>query len=200
MAGGGLPYLRALTLVSLVMSVSAASHLLAAGHLPHLGVILLLGALLLVPMTLLTRRALSFRSALLAMGAGQLLLHTLFGMTAAPAVCQSSSAMPGHHAAFELACSPAAQDTMGATSGGLAMLLLHALATVVLAVAVSRSDSALAFLRAWLLPLFVLPALAPQAPPRRRPVRDVPPPVPPLSVHASVPTLRGPPRAHALPI
>ena len=107
--------------------------------------------------------------------------------------------MPGHHAAFELACAPAAQDQLGASSGGLAMLLLHALATVVLALAVSRSDRALELLRAWLRPLFVLPALAPQAPPRRRPVRDVPPPVAPLSVHASVPTLRGPPRACALP-
>ncbi|MBG6225735.1 uncharacterized membrane protein YgdD (TMEM256/DUF423 family) [Arthrobacter sp. CAN_A2] len=200
MADRGLPYLRALMLVSLIMAVSSASHVLASGHLPHLGVILLLGALLLIPMTLLTRRPLSFRSALVAMGAGQLLLHVLFGMTAAPAVCQSSSAMPGHHAAFELACSPAAQDQMGATSGGLVMLLLHALATVILAVAVSRSDHALEFLRAWLRPLFVLPALAPPAPPRRRPVRDVPPPVAPLSVHTSVPTLRGPPRARALPI
>ncbi|MHA7281953.1 hypothetical protein [Arthrobacter sp. TMS2-4] len=196
---GGLPYVRALTLVSLIMSVSAASHVLAAGHLPHLGLILLLGSLLLVPMTLLTRRVLSARSAILVMGAGQLLLHTLFDMTAAPAVCQSSSAVPGHHAAFELACAPAAQDQLGASSGGLAMLLLHALATVVLALAVSRSDRALELLRAWLRPLFVLPALAPQAPPRRRPVRDVPPPVAPLSVHASVPTLRGPPRACALP-
>ncbi|WP_104165426.1 hypothetical protein [Arthrobacter sp. SX1312] len=200
MADGGLPYLRALTLVSLILSVSAASHVLAAGHLPHLGVILLLGALLLVPVMLLTRRALSFRAALLAMGAGQLLLHTLFGMTAAPAVCRSSSAMPGHHAAFELACSPAMQDQLGAASGGLAMLLLHALATVILAVAVSRSDHALEFLRAWLRPLFVRPALAPPAPARRRPVQDVPAPVAPLSVHASVPTLRGPPRTSALPI
>ncbi|WP_434993998.1 hypothetical protein [Arthrobacter sp. Ld5] len=199
MAGRGLPYLRALTLVSLILSVSAASHVAAAGHLPHFGVIVLLGTLLLLPMMLLTRRALSFRSALLAMGAGQLLLHTLFGMTAAPAVCQSSSAMPGHHAAFELACSPAAQDSAAAASGGLLMLLLHALATVTLAVAVSRSDRALEFLRAWLRPLFVLPALPPPAPPRRRPVRDVPPPVAPLSVHASVPTLRGPPRACPLP-
>ncbi|WP_394252417.1 hypothetical protein [Arthrobacter pityocampae] len=196
---GGLPYLRSLLLVSLILSVSAASHVFADGHLPHLGVILLLGALLLVPLTLLTRRALSLRSALAAMGAGQLLLHTLFGMTAAPAVCQSSSAMPGHHAAFELACSPAASDPMGAASGGLTMLALHALATVVLALAVSRSDEALALLGAWLRPLFVLPALAPQAPSRRRPLQDVPAPVAPLSVHASVPTLRGPPRAFALP-
>lgn len=199
MAASGLPYLRSLVLVSLILSVSSAFHVLAAGHLPAPGVILLLGVLLLVPMMLLTRAPLSFRSGLLAMGAGQFLLHTLFGMTAVPAVCQSSSAMPGHHAAFELACSPAAQEQMGASSGGPAMVLLHALAAVVLAVAVSRSDEALALLRAWLLPLVAPPAIASLVIPRGRPVRDVPPPVAPLSVHASVPTLRGPPRAGALP-
>ncbi|MFJ6002502.1 hypothetical protein [Arthrobacter sp. NPDC092385] len=198
MATPALPYLRSTVLVSLILSVSSASHLLASGHLPALGVILLLGVLLLVPMMLLSRGPLSFRSGLLAMGAGQFLLHTLFGMTAAPAVCRSSSVMPGHHAAFELACSPAVQEQMAASSGGPAMVLLHTLAAVVLAVAVSRSDEALALLRAWLLPLIVPPAVASPAIPGRRPVRDVSPPVAPLSVHASVPTLRGPPRADAL--
>ncbi|MHA7238484.1 hypothetical protein [Arthrobacter sp. TMS1-12-1] len=200
MAGTALRYVRSLLLVSLILSLSSASHVAAAGHLPHLGVILLLGALLLVPTTLLTRRTLSFRSSLVAMGAGQLLLHTLFDMTSAPALCRSSSAAPGHHAAFELACSPATQDQLGAPSGGLAMVLLHALATIVLALAVSRSDHALQLVRAWLRPLFVLPAPAPRAPARRRPVQDVPSPVAPLPVHASVPTLRGPPRALALPV
>ncbi|MHA7284906.1 hypothetical protein ACX80I_01385 [Arthrobacter sp. MDT3-44] len=188
----GLPYLRSLVLVSLVVSVSSASHVLAEGHLPAPGVLLLFGVLLLVPMTLLGRRVLSLRSSLLAMGAGQFLLHTLFGMTAAPAVCKSSSALPGHHAAFELACSPA-RDAMGpAAIDAPLMVLLHGLATVLLALAASRSDEAAALLRAWLLPLLTLPAVASPVP-TRRPVLDVPPPVPPLSVHASVPTLRGPP-------
>jgi hypothetical protein len=190
-----LPYLRSVVLVSLILSVSSASHVLAAGHLPAPAVLLLLGALLLVPMMLLTRRPVSFRSGLLAMGAGQFLLHTVFGMTAVPAVCQSSSAMPGHHAAFELACSPAVQDPMGAASAGPAMVLLHALAAVVLAAAVSRSEQALALLRAWLRPLLAPATPAPPAPTRRGPVLDGPPPVAPLSVHASVPSLRGPPAA-----
>lgn len=194
----GLPYLRAVVLVSLILSVSSTSHVLAAGHLPTLGVILLLGVLLLVPMMFLGRRTLTFRSALLAMGAGQALLHTLFGMTAAPAVCHSSSAMPGHHAAFELACSPVTQEQMG-SSNGSAMLLLHGLATLVLAAAVSRSDTAVALLHAWLRPLLVLPAIAGPVPAPYRPVLDAEVPVAPLSVHATVPTLRGPPRFAALP-
>lgn len=189
----GLPYLRSLVLVSLVLSVSSASHVLAAGHLPAPGVLVLFGVLLLVPMTLLGRRTLSLRSSLLAMGSGQVLLHTLFGMTAVPAVCESSSALPGHHAAFELACSPVARDAMGpAAADAPVMVLLHGMATVLLALATSRSDEAAALLRAWLLPLLTLPAVASPAP-TRRPVLDVPPPVAPLSVHASVPTLRGPP-------
>lgn len=198
MAAAGLPYVRSLVLVSLILSVSSASHVLAAGHLPAPGVILLLGVLLLVPMMLLGRRTLSFRSALLAMGAGQAVLHTLFGMTAVPAVCQSSSAMPGHHAAFELACSPAAQAQMG-PSGGVAMVLLHGLATLVLAVAVSRSDAAVTLLRAWLRPLLVPPAPVAPLAVEHRPVIEVPAPVPPVSRHAAVPTLRGPPCRSALP-
>jgi hypothetical protein len=188
-----LPYVRSVALVALTLSVSSASHVLAAGHLPAPGVLLLIGVLLLVPTMLLTRGPVSFRSGLLMMGAGQVLLHTVFGMTAVPAVCRSSSAMPGHHAAFELACSPSVQEQMGAASAGPAMVALHALATVVLAVAVARSEQALALLRAWLLPLLVRPVPAPLAPVRRGPVLDGPPPVAPLSVHAAVPSLRGPP-------
>ncbi|MHA7207605.1 hypothetical protein [Arthrobacter sp. MDT1-65] len=194
-----LPYLRSVVLASLILSVSSASHVLAAGHLPAPGVLLLIGVLLLVPLRLLARRPLSFRSGLLAMGAGQFLLHTVFGMTAVPAVCQSSSAMPGHHAAFELACSPAAQESMSGASAGPAMLLLHALATILLAVAVSRSEQALALLRAWLRPLLGLPVVALPAPARRPSVLDGPPPVTPLPVHASVPSLRGPPVMAAPP-
>ncbi len=194
----GLHYLRSVVLVSLILSVSSASHVLAAGHLPAPGVILLLGVLLLVPMMLFGRRTVTFRSALLAMGAGQALLHTLFGMTAVPAVCHSSSVTPGHHAAFELACSPVTQEQMGSATGP-AMLLLHGLATLILAAAVSRSDAAVALLRAWLRPLLVLPAIAGPVPAPYRPALDEEVPVAPLSVHATVPTLRGPPRFAALP-
>ncbi|WP_104178891.1 hypothetical protein [Arthrobacter sp. B0490] len=193
-----LPCLRSVVLASLILSVSSASHVLAAGHLPAPGVLLLIGVLVLIPLRLLTRHPLSFRSGLLAMGAGQFLLHTVFGMTAVPAVCRSSSAMPGHHAAFELACSPAVEESMGGVSAGPAMLLLHAVASILLAVAVSRSEQALALLRAWLRPLLTLPAVALPAPARRPSVLGGPPPVAPLPVHASVPSLRGPPMA-ALP-
>jgi hypothetical protein len=192
------PYLRSLVLVSLILSVSSASHVLAAGHLPAPGVMLLLGALLLIPMMLLTRTTVSFRTGLLAMGGGQVLLHTLFGMTAVPAVCESSSANPGHHAAFELACSPV-PERMGEVAGGPVMILLHAMATVVLALAVTRSDQALALLGAWLQPLLRAPAVVPPATPLRRTVVAGPAPVAPLSVHASVPSLRGPPALEALP-
>ncbi|OUM44839.1 hypothetical protein CI784_03905 [Arthrobacter agilis] len=189
-----LPYLRSLVLVSLILSVSSASHVLAAGHLPAPGVILLLGVLLLLPLLLLARRTVSFSRALVAMGAGQALLHTVFSLTAVPAVCQSSSAMPGHHAAFELACSPVTQDSMAGSTGGLLMLLLHAVATIVLAAALARSDQALTLLRAWLRPLLDLPGVIPlPATPHRSTVLAVPTPVTPSSVHAAVPTLRGPP-------
>ncbi|MEC5198252.1 hypothetical protein RCH21_000460 [Arthrobacter sp. PL16] len=199
MDDAGLPYLRSLVLVSLILSVSSASHVAAAGHLPAPAVILLLGMLLLLPMMLLARRPVSFRSALLSMGAGQWLVHALFSMTAVPAVCQSSAAGPGHHAAFELACSPVAQDSMAGASGGALMILLHALATVVLAAAASTSETALTSLRAWLRPLLVLPSvvLLPDTP-HRPSVLAVPTPVAPRSAHTRVPTLRGPPRLLAL--
>lgn len=190
----GLSYLRSFILVSLVLSLSTASHVLAAGHLPDSRVIALLGALLMVPMTLLARRRLSFRSALASMGVGQVLLHVLFGMTAVPAVCRTSSAMPGHHAAFELACSPAAQSQMDVAANGLTMLLMHGLASVILAAALSRSDDAVALLRAWLAPVLGVVPLVPTLPTLPRDlVAAVPAPTAPLPVHASVPTLRGPP-------
>lgn len=199
MVAAAVSYTRALVLVSLILSVSSASHVLASGHLPAPGVILLLGALLLVPITLLGRRTLSFRSSVLAMGAGQFVLHHVFGMTAVSAVCQRSSALPDHHAAFELACSPVAQEQMG-TVGGPMMVLLHGIATILLALAVSRSDAAVALLRAWLRPLLALPAVVFVAPSTKRLLMDGPAPVAPLSVHASVPTLRGPPRAVVSPV
>jgi hypothetical protein len=189
-----LPYIRSVVLVSLILSVSSASHVLGAGHLPSPGVLLLLGVLMLMPLTLLARRTVSFRSALLIMGTGQLILHGIFAMTAVAAVCRSSSAQPGHHAAFELACSPVALERMG-SSGGAAMLLFHGVATVLLALAVSRSDAAVALLAAWLRPLLKLPVASRPVPPEERSVLPARPArVSPLSVHASVPTLRGPPR------
>lgn len=185
---------RSVVLVSLILSLSAASHVLGAGHLPAPEVILLLGALMLMPLRLLARRTLSFRSTVVAMAAGQVVLHGVFAMTAAPAVCRTSSAAPGHHAAFELACSPMAQEELGRQSGA-AMLLFHGIATVVLALAVSRSDAAVALLGAWLRPLSGVPAGVVVLAPEPRPVVPAHPSrVTPLTVHASVPTLRGPPR------
>ncbi|BBE23068.1 hypothetical protein MN0502_19510 [Arthrobacter sp. MN05-02] len=160
---------------------------------------LLLGVLLLAPATLLARRTLSFRPALLAMGTGQFLLHHVFALVSVPAVCQSSSAMPDHHAAFELACSAVAPSGMAGAAGTPAMVLLHAIATVILAVAVARSDRAVTLLLAWLRPLLALPSLTPPVPATPRAVTDVPRPVAPLSVHAAVPTLRGPPPQPLLP-
>lgn len=194
MTAPALPYIRSLVLVSLILSVSSASHVLAAGHLPAPGVILLLGVLLLLPTMALARRTVSFRAALLVMGAGQALLHSLFSLTAVPAVCQSSSAMPGHHAAFELACSPVTQDGMAGATGGALMLLLHAAATIVLAAAVSKSDHAATLLRAWLRPLLTGPGVIPlPATPHRSDVVLVPTPVAPSTVYGAVPPLRGPP-------
>ncbi|THJ64985.1 hypothetical protein E8P82_13445 [Arthrobacter echini] len=198
---GAVSYLRSVLLVSLILSVSSASHVFAAGHLPAPGIILLLGVLLLMPAVLLSRRPVSFRSAVLLMGAGQILLHSVFSMTAGRSACQSSAAAPGHHAAFELACSPSGAEPLTSGAVGPMMLLLHGLATVLLALALSRSDQALALLGAWLRPLLVLPAGLPLAPIRREPLLDdMPQTVPPLSVHAAVPTLRGPPRPGALSV
>lgn len=197
--GSTLGYVRSAVLVSLVLSLSSASHVLGAGHLPPLGIIALLGALLLVPITLLTRRALSFRSIVLVMGAGQLVLHTLFELTAAPASCLPSAAQPGHHAAFELACSPVVREQL-AGQHGVSMLLLHAVATLVLALAVARSDAAVVLLAAWLRPLVTPSAELPAPVPAPRGlVPEQPVRVPPLPVHASVPTLRGPPRPLLVP-
>ncbi len=192
MRAPALPYARSVLLVSLILAVSALSHVLAAGHLPALGVLVLFGALLLLPTLLIARRVLTLRSALGVMGAGQVLLHHLFAMTAVPAVCQSSSALPDHHAAFELACAPTAPEQLG-VGNGPAMILFHGLATVLLAVAVARSDAALEFLRAWLRPLLAIPTLPPPVSPAPREAPDAVAPVAPLSVHAAVPTLRGPP-------
>ncbi|WP_298251372.1 hypothetical protein [uncultured Arthrobacter sp.] len=191
----GKRYLRSLLLVAVILSVSSASHVLASGHLPAPAVILLFGVLLLLPTMLLTRRTVSFRAAVLTMGTGQVLLHHLFALTALPSACQSSVAAPGHHAAFELACAPSAENPLGGAEGSPVMLLLHGLATVILAFAVSRSDKALALLAAWIRPLLTLPLHVPFAPVRREPLlRNVASPVTPLSVHSAVPTLRGPPR------
>ncbi|MHA7144791.1 hypothetical protein ACX80U_08715 [Arthrobacter sp. TmT3-37] len=199
MPATSLTYVRSVILVSLILSVSSASHVLASGHLPAPGVMLLLAVLLLAPATLLARRALSVRPALLAMGGGQFLLHHVFALTSVPAVCQSSSTMPDHHAAFELACSTVAPTGMAGAVGTPAMVVLHATATVVLALAVARSDRAVTLLLAWLRPLLTLPSITSPVPATPRAVTDVPHPVAPLSVHASVPTLRGPPRPSPLP-
>lgn len=190
--------LRAIGLVSLILSLSCAAHVLASGHLPPPSVLCLLAVLVLIPVRLLARRTVSFRSALLTMGAGQVLLHEVFGLTAVPAVCSGSAAGPGHHAALELACSPVMIE-QPAASGNAAMLLLHAAATVLLALVVARSDAAIAFLRAWLRPLLapaVLPAAVPRSVPLIAPLRSH---VPSGLSHAGVPTLRGPPRPVGVP-
>ena len=90
------------------------------------------------------------------------------------------------------------RDWMDAASNGFTMVLMHGVASMILAAVLSRSDDAVALLRAWLAPVLgVVPSVqTPPAVPRDL-VAAVPAPTAPLPVHASVPSLRGPPAPSA---
>lgn len=170
-----LRHLRALLLTGLVFSLSAAGHLLGGGILPGPGPAAVMFALLFQPVMLLTTRKLSFNVLLSVLITGQAVLHQAF-----------------------MAFSPMAHH--GSAPGNQAMLAGHLAAAVVTAWFLSRSETALWRLLAWLQPLVTIPV--PAVIPARPAVVFIRNPLLVPSPWRNIPanSLRGPPaRAIASP-
>ncbi|HEY0186825.1 MAG TPA: hypothetical protein VGC67_05000 [Cellulomonas sp.] len=212
--GTGAPrLLRALLLTGLVLALAALAHALGGGHLPSAPVLALLGVLLLPLAVLACARQVRPLPAVLLLGAGQLALHQTFGMLTACGTGTLGTAATATGSAHLLHSGTVLAGTAGSTChtgaavvDGTAMLVLHALATVAVALLVAATDRVL-----WLLARGIAPVLAaalrrlraalrlggapdPRAARTRGlPVPDAPPAPPRTAVTRSDAPRRGPP-------
>lgn len=212
-ATGPLRLARAAVLATVTIALAAAAHLAGGGALPAWPVLAALAALVLAPAAALAGRRLGAPAVLGLLTAGQLGLHTAFGLLGR-AVCLVPGEAPGPHAGHGLAGASAELTRLGATVpgcvpaavhaghvgdlghlglGGHAMLALHAVATLATAALVARGEQALWWLAAWWSPVRVRAALPRVAvavrlavASARRAVRPAP--------HRSPHPHRGPPR------
>ncbi|WP_050671584.1 hypothetical protein [Luteipulveratus halotolerans] len=187
---GGVRLARAATFASVAVALSATAHVTGGGGPPRVGVLGLgFGAVLAVAVLVSGRRI--GRLAMLGLLAGsQIALHTTFGVlgsTPTGSHCLSGD----HHAAHATACEPGAMAGHAA-SGGAAMLLAHAAATLALALVLARGEQILWTLAAALGLTLPTRPTAP-APTRRQLPRHTGPTRPRVALR-HVPLLRGPPQ------
>ncbi|MFC0713423.1 hypothetical protein [Cellulomonas biazotea] len=169
---------RAGLVASVVVALSAVAHVLGGGVLPHAVVLVALTSLVLAVAVVLAGRRLGVVATTALLGVGQLALHhgfVLLGPVCAPAAATAGPA--GHldhaahaehavHAAHAVQVATAAGSAAGCVVGhaaaqpllgASAMLVLHAVATVLTAVVVAGADRALHWLVAWLRPRLAVP-------------------------------------------
>ncbi|MBT1001424.1 hypothetical protein KIH31_02305 [Paenarthrobacter sp. DKR-5] len=139
--------------------LAAGAHMLAGGALPALPVVAAMLALTAFPVIILTRAKLGPAVMVCLLGASQFALHAgLDRLSSARSFTPSAgghlhTAMPvsGSMPGMDLA-SPGALEHPAAGSG-FAMLALHAAATLITALLLTRGEAALWALAAWLRPL-----------------------------------------------
>jgi hypothetical protein len=161
---------RALTISGLIIGLAAAAHTVGGGHLPPAPVLGLLAALVLLPVTVLARRRLSLSSIAVALGAGQLALHTAFTSLPGPVGYCSSAEITahGHHQAQGIPDCAAAGAGILALSvpalPGPVMVIAHILAVAATALLLARGETLLWRMLAWLAPpaIELLPSPVPQ--------------------------------------
>ena len=158
-ATGALRLARAGLVALVTVALAALAHVLAGGALPPFVVVATLTAVVLAAAVVLTARRLGPVGAVALLGVGQLAVHSSFSlvtsMTCLPATVHAHH--PGMVMGPQAACTavdPLAQPVLGSS----AMLVLHAVATVVAALVLVGADRALWWLAAWLRPLLGLPA------------------------------------------
>lgn len=217
--GGALRLVRALALALTTVALAAVAHLLAGGDLP--APLLLAGVLVaaVAAAHAATARRVGPAVAVVLLGAGQLLLHTALALLvpgsgaggALPAASAHSHGVrsvhgghgAGHGAGHDVLHGAAASGTLDAVadaSGGLPMLLAHAVATVLVAAVLAGADASLWLLLAWLAPLVpLLVARAPRVRPLPAPSADVPARAPHQPALCRATSRRGPPRAALAP-
>ncbi|TDK27739.1 hypothetical protein E2F48_00980 [Arthrobacter crusticola] len=196
----GFRFLRSSVVASLILLLSTSSHLIGGGTLPEPAILLLLAALVLAAVTSVSGRPLSFPALAGVLLAGELALHTALTALTGGSACAGASAAQ-HHAPAAVDCQPlTGQLTESAEPGGTLMLVAHAVAAVILALLISKGEAALDLLAAWLRPLAGMLEASAVVPPLTR-GSVCAQPVPRLRRRdASVPPLRGPPAAAALPL
>ena len=132
MYAGPLRLVRALIVSATCVALSWASHVLGAGSgVPAFSVFAAVGLLMTTVLLMLVMLAVSgtrwtLGRALLALGAGQVVLHAIF------TVVLSSQVLSSHHHG----------STVG-SAGGTSMALCHAVAALLVAVGIAANDSAL---------------------------------------------------------
>ncbi|MBO3086141.1 hypothetical protein [Cellulomonas fengjieae] len=203
-ATGPLRLARAAVVAAVTVALAALAHVLAGGSLPPFVVVVSLAAVVLAAAVVLTGRRVGPVGAVALLGVGQLAVHSVFSLVTSMA-CLPAATLAGHqhHPGMAMpsqaacAADPAlAQPVLGVS----AMLLLHAVATLVVALVVVGTDRALWWLAAWLRPLVGGPAPVVVVP---RPSLPAPAEVPgPVTTRwRDVVPLRGPPawRSPVLP-
>lgn len=200
-AEGAARLVRGAFLSVLTVALAAVAHVLGGGHVPTTG--LLAGsAVLLLPVGVLAAgRQVRAPAAGVLLAAGQGVLHLaysfLMGCTAVAAA--PASGAPAGHAQHAAAAYCAATATPGRpVLGGVSMLVLHAVATVLTAIAVGAAERLV-----WWVRRQVAARLAPSRPapvPRRpRPLLVGRLGALPVALHLRArPTRRGPPRTSLL--
>jgi hypothetical protein len=142
MYAGPLRLVRALIVSATCVALSLASHVLGAGSgVPAFSVFAAVGLLMTTVLLMLVMLAVSgtrwtLGRALLALGAGQVVLHAIFTVVLSSQVLSSqvlsSQVLSSHHHG----------STVG-SAGGTSMALCHAVAALLVAVGIAANDSAL---------------------------------------------------------
>lgn len=139
--------LRALTVTTVVLGLSATAHTRAGAHLPGPVVMAALAAVVLLLVLPLTRRTLRPVPLLALLGAGQLALHHVLVLLTATARC-APVAVHEHHTV--LVCDGMVEQAAAHGATTTSMVLAHVLATLASAAAISHGE---AVLRALLAPV-----------------------------------------------
>lgn len=195
-------FLRAALLSTGILTLAAGAHVLGGGELPAAGILLAVLALTVLAATTATRLKLNFAAMTALLGAGQLALHEVFTVFSTPVIAAGPAPTGTHHLSGTAlpALEAAAHLHATGTTGGLVMLVTHTVATAACALLLTKGESALWSLAAWLRPLVRLPkAVTPDAGPP--PWVPGPPAVLPLRPWRNLRqhSRRGPPSAVVLP-
>lgn len=166
--GGLLLFLRSGLLTAVMLALSAGAHLTGGGVLPDAGVLAGLTAVALVPVTAIALGRVRLRTAVLALGLGQIALHHAFTALAATAPCETGIANETMHGAHLGAAAPSATTGAlhclgaaphlgpGLMDGNVVMTAAHVAAVMATAAVVAGGERSLVLLRAWLTPLLLL--------------------------------------------
>ena len=146
---------RAVVLTAAIFILAAAAHVFAGGSLPEPAIACGLLVLTLAPVMVLTSVKICAPAMAAALGSAQIVLHGAFN---ALSVSVGFSPVGGEHLHGAGSSSLPAASLMAGhpAEPAFPMLALHALATLLTALALARGEAALWALAAWLRPLLLL--------------------------------------------